>query len=41
MFCRDEASLDSAMQMDGTMLMGRRIKVGYAQPKKDQQTPTG
>lgn len=32
---KDEPSLDSAMSLDGTQLMGRRIKVGYAQPKKE------
>jgi nucleolin len=31
---KDEASLDQAITLDGTMLFGRRIKVGYAQPKK-------
>jgi RNA recognition motif-containing protein len=34
---KDEASLDSAMALDGTMLMSRRIRVGYAQPKKEQK----
>ena len=31
----DEAGLDGAMVLDGTVLMGRRIRVGYAQPKKE------
>lgn len=31
---RDEAGLDQAMSLDGTALLGRRIRVGYAQPKK-------
>jgi RNA recognition motif-containing protein len=34
--CRDEPSLDSAMALNGTNLMGRKIRVGYAQPKKEQ-----
>lgn len=34
--CRDEASLDAAVALDGTNLMGRKIRVGYAQPKKVQ-----
>lgn len=34
--CRDEAGLDQAVQLDGTSLLGRRIRVGYAQPKKEQ-----
>jgi hypothetical protein len=33
--CRDEESLDRAVALDGTNLMGRRIRVGYAQPKKE------
>ncbi len=33
---RDEAGLDQAMSLDGTALLGRRIRVGYAQPKKEQ-----
>lgn len=33
---RDEAGLDQAVQLDGTSLLGRRIRVGYAQPKKEQ-----
>ncbi|KAL6774421.1 hypothetical protein ACKKBG_A24945 [Auxenochlorella protothecoides x Auxenochlorella symbiontica] len=32
---RDEASLDGALQLNGTQLMGRAIKVGYAQAKKN------
>jgi RNA recognition motif-containing protein len=32
--CRDEESLDKAMALNGTPLMGRKIRVGYAQPKK-------
>lgn len=32
---KDEASLDQAITLNGTMLFGRRIKVGYAQPKKN------
>ena len=31
----DEAGLDGAMALDGTTLLGRRIRVGYAQPKKE------
>ena len=30
---KEEGGLDGAMALDGTQLMGRRIKVGYAQPK--------
>ena len=33
--CRDEAGLDQAVALDGTSLLGRRIRVGYAQPKKE------
>ena len=33
---REEAGLDQAMSLDGTSLLGRRIRVGYAQPKKEQ-----
>lgn len=32
---KDEASLDAAMSLDGTQLFGRKIRVGYAQPKKE------
>lgn len=32
---KDEESLDRAVQMDGTPLLGRRIKVGFAQKKKN------
>jgi nucleolin len=37
---KDEPSLDSAMSLNGTQLMGRRIKVGYAQPKKEAPPAT-
>ncbi|KAK9837126.1 hypothetical protein WJX81_004857 [Elliptochloris bilobata] len=30
----DEASLDSAVQLNGTDFFGRQLRVGYAQPKK-------
>ena len=33
--CREEAGLDQAVALDGTNLLGRRIRVGYAQPKKE------
>ena len=33
--CRDEESLDKAMALNGAPLMGRKIRVGYAQPKKN------
>lgn len=32
---KDEACLDKAITLNGTMLFGRRIRVGYAQPKKN------
>eukprot|EP00890_Picochlorum_soloecismus_P004224 jgi/Picsp_1/4802/NSC_02170-R1_protein len=35
---RDEESLDKAMALNGTPLMGRKIRVGYAQPKKNSIT---
>lgn len=31
---RDAESLDRAMALNGTSLHGRKIKMGYAQPKK-------
>ena len=30
----DEESLDKAMEFNGARLLGRPLKVGYAQPKK-------
>lgn len=33
--CRDGESLDRALALNGTSLHGRKIKMGYAQPKKD------
>ena len=35
---KDEASMDAAISLNGTMLMGRQIRVGYAQPKKENTT---
>jgi nucleolin len=32
---KDEASLDAAVGLDGVELMGRRLRVGYAQAKKE------
>jgi hypothetical protein len=31
---REEEGLDQAQALDGTNLLGRRIRVGYAQPKR-------
>lgn len=31
---KDEESLDRAIELDGTQLFGRKIKVGFAQPKR-------
>lgn len=36
----DEASMDAAIKYNQTEFHGRRIKVMYAQPKKDDQTRT-
>ena len=33
--CSDESGLDRAIALDGTNLLGRRVRVGYAQPKKE------
>lgn len=33
-FCRDEASLDQAITMNGTHLRGRPLRVSYGQAKK-------
>ncbi|KAI3433472.1 hypothetical protein D9Q98_003284 [Chlorella vulgaris] len=32
---QEEAGLDQAVALDGTNLLGRRIRVGYAQPKRE------